>query len=105
MTKRPKVNTVSLQDVAEHCDTSNHAAIPYPSNETHTDIRTGLSVLLVWWGVWTLADKFLIATTPWSEIAAMAMGATLYNWDRFVEKVGYNRHAFGAYIERHLQRI
>ena len=34
-------------------------------------------ILSTWWALWTLADNYLIAYSPWSEIGVLALCATV----------------------------
>lgn len=34
-------------------------------------------VLFVWWGVWSLSDKYLLPYSPWTESAAILLGFTV----------------------------
>eukprot|EP00966_Prymnesium_polylepis_P207588 4808353-Prymnesium_polylepis.2 len=82
MTKRPNGSTtVSLQEVSEHGDDGPSATPHHQPDDPWRDFRFGVSVLLVWWGVWTIADKTLIVFSPWSEIMAILLGAVLYLWE------------------------
>jgi hypothetical protein len=83
MTKRPICSTsVSLQEVPENGDDGLSTTPHRQPDDPWRDFRFGASVLLVWWGVWTIADRTLIVSSPWSEIAAILLGAVLYLWER-----------------------
>jgi hypothetical protein len=69
MSKRPN-GSVALNEVDENGDDDPAAHRRY--------LRFGVAVLLMWWGAWTLADNYLITYSPWSEFAAIGLGAALY---------------------------
>jgi hypothetical protein len=105
MTKRPNgSDAVELQEVGDNCEDTLALTARRQPEDVWRDLRFGTSVLLLWWGVWTIADKTMIAYSPWSEIAAIVLGASLCFWDRaraaVVAQVGMTRTAVMTAVNR-----
>lgn len=81
MTKRPEeIATIALREAVE--DDAAEAEAARLTSTPWRELRTGVAVLLVWWGVWTLADRVLLRLSPFSEAGAVALGSLLFFWDR-----------------------
>lgn len=69
------------------------------------ELRFGMAVLLVWWGVWTIADRTLVRFSPFSEIAAIAMGIAMYTWDKTRRAIHRAHQSVNNRVSTVLQRI
>lgn len=99
MEARPDGNTtIPLDDAAEHGDTAE-------ARDYSKEIRVGVAVLLIWWGVWTLADRLLIAFSPWSELAAVALGIILFRWASIHDVSFRHYDSVCKHLQQHLERI
>ena len=44
-------------------------------------------ILCVWWGVWSLADAYLLCFTPWSELFVLAGCGVAAAWALRVDSI------------------
>ena len=42
------------------------------------DVGWATLTLCVWWALWSLADAYLLAHTPWSELVVLTLSVSIY---------------------------